>query len=246
MYLPLKGLAFSHSRLFSANPCMLQVHVALTSEGIKSRTKMSSGSILGAVVARTMAASKVPNLSETARRGCCKLCGEPEEDSKRFLICGHPPCMYKYYHIRCMSPDQIASKKQMNEQCWYCPSCLCRVCHRDEDDKKIILCDGCDEAYHLYCLRPRRTRVPKGKWYCKLCLKARAREVKVKEYEDRMLSEHRKHDLTMVKSDKYTGVDLLLSRVKKWRADDEAAAAEAAITLEMLKGGNEEPATAAE
>lgn len=223
-----------------------------------SLTKNYATIFQGAVVVRTMAPSKVSKLSETARQGCCKFCGEPEEDGKRFLICSHPPCMYKYYHIQCMSPDQIASEKQLEEQCWYCPSCLCRVCHEDDDKKKTILCDGCDEAYHLSCLNPPRTRVPRGKWYCKVCIQARARREKVKEYEKQLLLKYRKHDLTMVKSNKCTGLERLLSRVKKLRADDEAEAAktlemlkegndaEAVKTLEMLKGGNEAASTAAE
>ena len=70
-----------------------------------------------------MAYSQVPKLTETALGGLCKVCKEPEEKGKRFLICGHSLCMYKYYHIRCLSPEQIASNQQIGEQHkWYCPS----------------------------------------------------------------------------------------------------------------------------
>ncbi|KAG2635988.1 hypothetical protein PVAP13_2NG410403 [Panicum virgatum] len=70
-----------------------------------------------------MAYSQVPKLTETALGGLCKVCKEPEEKGKRFLICGHSLCMYKYYHIRCLSPEQIASTQQIGEQRkWYCPS----------------------------------------------------------------------------------------------------------------------------
>ncbi|KAL6840297.1 hypothetical protein ACP4OV_030107 [Aristida adscensionis] len=97
--------------------------------------------------------AELPELSKTALCGCCKFCGEPEEKGKRFLICGHSLCPYKYYHIRCLKPKQIASDAQQDKPHWYCPSCLCRRCLSEEDDSEIILCDGCDEGYHLQCLR---------------------------------------------------------------------------------------------
>ncbi|PRP76192.1 bromodomain adjacent to zinc finger domain protein 1A-like [Planoprotostelium fungivorum] len=45
----------------------------------------------------------------------------------------------------------------------------CQVCRETKNANKIVLCDGCDQGYHLYCLRPPLTRVPKGKWYCNTC-----------------------------------------------------------------------------
>ncbi|KAE9595893.1 hypothetical protein Lal_00030535 [Lupinus albus] len=94
----------------------------------------------------------------------CKICGE-EVDGEKVKICGHPFCPSKYYHVRCLS------SKLMNlyAQCWYCPSCLCQVCLTDQDDDKIVLCDSCDHAYHIYCLKPPRNSVPEGKWFCTKC-----------------------------------------------------------------------------
>ena len=30
----------------------------------------------------------------------------------------------------------------------------CTVCHRKGDDERMLLCDGCDLGYHIYCLKP--------------------------------------------------------------------------------------------
>ncbi|KAI4972347.1 hypothetical protein ZWY2020_003272 [Hordeum vulgare] len=117
-----------------------------------------------------------PDLYTTALSKLCKNCGTCEDDDKQFLVCGHPYCPYKFYHIRCLRTSQIALEKQKNLECWYCPSCLCRGCFKNKDDEEITLCDGCDEAYHVYCMTPKRTCVPKGYWYCPLCSVRRARE----------------------------------------------------------------------
>ncbi|KAF8664033.1 hypothetical protein HU200_054940 [Digitaria exilis] len=192
--------------------------------------------------------SKVPKLSETASQGCCKFCAEPEEKGKRFLICGHSLCMYKYYHIRCLSPEQIASEQQLGKRRWYCPSCLCRKCFRNVNDHEIILCDGCDEAYHLSCMEPPRTDVPKGDWYCRLCTEAKARRLEMKKLEQKMLKEHRKSDRAMVKSTKYLGFELLLSasdELEKREAAELRGNEEAAMAAQK-PGGDEEAAAVAE
>lgn len=30
----------------------------------------------------------------------------------------------------------------------------CRVCRRQRDPDKMLLCDGCDRGHHIYCLKP--------------------------------------------------------------------------------------------
>ncbi|CAM0910691.1 unnamed protein product [Alopecurus aequalis] len=117
-----------------------------------------------------------PDLYTTALSKLCKHCGTCEDDDKQFIVCGHPYCPYKFYHIRCLRTSQIALEKQKKLHCWYCPSCLCRGCFKNKDDEEITLCDGCDDAYHIYCMTPKRTCVPKGLWYCPQCSVRRARE----------------------------------------------------------------------
>ncbi|TKW14934.2 hypothetical protein SEVIR_5G200100v4 [Setaria viridis] len=158
-----------------------------------------------------------PELPEVDTGGSCKICGDPEEDDKRFLICGHIHCLYKYYHIRCLKSKQIAGDVQQDKPCWYCPSCLCRVCLSDKDDDLTILCDSCDEAYHLYCITPRRTSIPKGRWYCSSCSVARAKEG-MRQYE-RTLKLHQK-DNAGQQSRNYEGLDLLVSAVEQLSADE--------------------------
>ena len=41
-----------------------------------------------------------------------------------------------------------------------CKSCACCVCGDKKDPEKQILCDECEDAYHLYCLKPALESVP--------------------------------------------------------------------------------------
>ncbi|CAI7851993.1 unnamed protein product [Closterium sp. NIES-54] len=61
----------------------------------------------------------------------------------------------------------------------------CLVCGVDVDECAVLLCDGCDREFHLYCLLPSLARVPRGNWYCPLCVQGgRAREAGWGEEED--------------------------------------------------------------
>jgi len=45
----------------------------------------------------------------------------------------------------------------------------CEACGSGENEERIILCDGCDHAYHLECATPVLSEVPEGEWYCTTC-----------------------------------------------------------------------------
>ena len=45
---------------------------------------------------------------------------------------------------------------------------ICKKCHINEGDP--LLCDRCDDAYHLHCAQPPLDTVPEGDWFCGPCL----------------------------------------------------------------------------
>ncbi|KAJ8411958.1 hypothetical protein AAFF_G00142250 [Aldrovandia affinis] len=49
-------------------------------------------------------------------------------------------------------------------------SFVCRMCGRGDEDEKLLLCDGCDDNYHTFCLLPPLTDPPKGNWRCPKCV----------------------------------------------------------------------------
>ncbi|XP_063305631.1 tyrosine-protein kinase BAZ1B [Pelobates fuscus] len=51
----------------------------------------------------------------------------------------------------------------------------CKVCRKKGEDDKLILCDGCNKAFHLFCLRPVLLNIPEGEWLCPACQPATSR-----------------------------------------------------------------------
>ncbi|RVE52903.1 hypothetical protein evm_002380 [Chilo suppressalis] len=47
---------------------------------------------------------------------------------------------------------------------------MCHVCGRGDIEEQMLLCDGCDDSYHTFCLVPPLADVPKGDWRCPVCI----------------------------------------------------------------------------
>ncbi|XP_056131035.1 lysine-specific demethylase 5B-B [Lampris incognitus] len=47
---------------------------------------------------------------------------------------------------------------------------VCLVCGSGTQEDRLLLCDGCDDSYHTFCLVPPLHDVPKGDWRCPKCL----------------------------------------------------------------------------
>jgi len=47
---------------------------------------------------------------------------------------------------------------------------ICHTCGRGDGEEYMLLCDGCDDAYHTYCLIPPLMDIPKGDWRCPRCI----------------------------------------------------------------------------
>ncbi|XP_057468969.1 PHD finger protein EHD3-like isoform X1 [Actinidia eriantha] len=167
----------------------------------------------------------------------CKVCGTEVDKCERLMVCGHSFCPHKYYHVRCLKNKQLSTYGR----CWYCPSCLCRSCLTDRDDDKIVLCDGCDHAYHIYCMQPPRAAIPKGKWFCRKCDEGIRKIRKVKRaYENAQnklkqrddgkgpFGNHQdaQEDKDEEFADKSGGMDMLLTAAKTLNLEEKMAAVE--------------------
>lgn len=66
-----------------------------------------------------------------------------------------------FVHLATLERAVMWSKSLMNVRC--------RICRRKGGDEFMLLCDGCDHGYHMYCLRPPLADVPEGDWFCYDC-----------------------------------------------------------------------------
>ncbi|KAK6237139.1 ELM2 domain - like 1 [Theobroma cacao] len=45
----------------------------------------------------------------------------------------------------------------------------CKQCGNSESTLEMLLCDHCEEAYHIFCLNPRLKKLPTDEWFCHHC-----------------------------------------------------------------------------
>eukprot|EP00271_Cylindrocystis_brebissonii_P015974 TRINITY_DN39078_c0_g1_i1.p1 TRINITY_DN39078_c0_g1~~TRINITY_DN39078_c0_g1_i1.p1 ORF type:complete len:640 (-),score=62.90 TRINITY_DN39078_c0_g1_i1:445-2364(-) len=48
----------------------------------------------------------------------------------------------------------------------------CQRCGQGDNDDKMLLCDKCDDGYHMFCMQPVMVTVPAGSWFCPNCTTA--------------------------------------------------------------------------
>eukprot|EP00533_Pseudo-nitzschia_delicatissima_P009539 CAMPEP_0116083954 /NCGR_PEP_ID=MMETSP0327-20121206/3546_1 /TAXON_ID=44447 /ORGANISM="Pseudo-nitzschia delicatissima, Strain B596" /LENGTH=1151 /DNA_ID=CAMNT_0003574871 /DNA_START=50 /DNA_END=3505 /DNA_ORIENTATION=+ len=83
--------------------------------------------------------------------------------------------------VICGGEDLVNRKKTGSPFCNFCHDdasilicvfCGCRNCFGKHDRKSLLLCDSCDDEYHIKCLG--LTTVPSAKkWYCPACTKTK-------------------------------------------------------------------------
>nr|XP_042713426.1 bromodomain adjacent to zinc finger domain protein 1A isoform X5 [Chrysemys picta bellii] len=66
-----------------------------------------------------------------------------------------------FLHLSTLDRSVIWSKSILNARC--------KMCRKKGDAESMVLCDGCDRGYHIYCIRPKLKAIPEGDWFCPEC-----------------------------------------------------------------------------
>eukprot|EP00667_Euglena_gracilis_P010553 EG_transcript_10746 len=81
-----------------------------------------------------------------------------------------PPGSYKDRHDRTIVP---AAQEEHEAEEWYLArrqeNVPCVGCGGRGQAERSVLCDGCDAAYHIFCLTPPLRAIPDGDWFCPKC-----------------------------------------------------------------------------
>ncbi|CAG5121191.1 unnamed protein product, partial [Candidula unifasciata] len=70
----------------------------------------------------------------------------------------------------------------------------CKICRKKCNDAQLLLCDECNQAFHMYCLRPALTKLPSGDWFCPAC-KPRKPELRSLDSDSEAGEEEEKEDV---------------------------------------------------
>ncbi|KAH9482356.1 Lysine-specific demethylase lid [Psilocybe cubensis] len=70
----------------------------------------------------------------------------------------------------------------------------CEICHKKNRGEEMLLCDGCDCGFHMFCLDPPLDSIPKDQWFCYTCLSGTGGDFGFDEGEEHSLSSFHARD----------------------------------------------------
>lgn len=101
----------------------------------------------------------------------CLVCGSAGASS-HFLFC--VDCGEAFHDFCCNAPRSMSDDARRS---WRCPNCkICVICGlvSEGDGDNMLLCEACDDAFHITCLQPTLPTVDNGRqhnaWYCSQCV----------------------------------------------------------------------------
>ncbi|PCH40905.1 hypothetical protein WOLCODRAFT_162645 [Wolfiporia cocos MD-104 SS10] len=84
-------------------------------------------------------------------------------------------------------PERGEGREQTTEHC--------EICLKKDRGEEMLLCDGCDCGFHIFCLDPPLNSIPKGQWFCHTCLFGTGGDFGFDEGEEHSLSSFQARDL---------------------------------------------------
>lgn len=57
-----------------------------------------------------------------------------------------------------------------SENCDPLEKYVCHNCNKGDNEESMLLCDSCDDGYHIFCLIPPLKDIPSGDWCCPKCI----------------------------------------------------------------------------
>ncbi|XP_013916231.1 PREDICTED: lysine-specific demethylase 5C-like isoform X3 [Thamnophis sirtalis] len=138
-------------QIYGAGPKMLGLGLVAKDKNMRKKDKEMPECPPTVIVKEEAPVSEV-KLEPTAPRGYANM--------KEELRHSPEPC------------TKMTMRLRRNHNTQFIESYVCRICTRGDEDDKLLLCDGCDDNYHIFCLLPPLPEIPKGVWRCPKCVMA--------------------------------------------------------------------------
>lgn len=92
------------------------------------------------------------------------------KELRRLQFYGAGPKMAGYQTKKEEKPKNKTRGKKVNYEYDPLAKYICHNCGRGDVEECMLLCDGCDDSYHTFCLLPPLPDIPKGDWRCPKCV----------------------------------------------------------------------------
>ncbi|XP_069693074.1 lysine-specific demethylase 5A-like isoform X2 [Periplaneta americana] len=92
------------------------------------------------------------------------------KELRRLQFYGAGPKMAGYQTRKEEKPKNKTRGKKVNYEFDPLAKYVCHNCGRGDVEESMLLCDGCDDSYHTFCLMPPLLEIPKGDWRCPKCV----------------------------------------------------------------------------
>ncbi|WVO18096.1 hypothetical protein L204_105797 [Cryptococcus depauperatus] len=98
---------------------------------------------------------------------------------------------------------------------------VCEICGDGHSAEKILLCDGCDRGFHIYCLDPPLAVVPiHEEWFCTSCLLSQGEDFGFEEGEEHCIPSFHARDTTFSQAWWYSHQPHSTQHIQLLPADD--------------------------
>lgn len=106
---------------------------------------------------------------DMVKQDICYLCGSFDENAS-YLFCSVCQEGYHYYCISKSYNDMAKFDRLKASANWQCPKCkLCQQCHKKSESHDCLICETCDNLYHINCIYPQIGVLFPSEWRCEEC-----------------------------------------------------------------------------
>ena len=101
----------------------------------------------------------------------CYLCGSYGYQQD-LVVCSTCQEAYHYFCISKAYADPAKYSRIKTMLDWNCPKCKqCQKCHKKSETHNCLICETCDNLYHLNCVYPQVNILFPSYWKCEQCFK---------------------------------------------------------------------------